>query len=247
MVSKMRKTRVFIDTELYLEKIIPIDDSAAHHLLHVLKLRDGYTVHAFDGNGGFYESKIIIRNKKEISLCPEKHFSEDNESRLNLTLVQGISRGQKMDYTIQKAVELGVKTIVPLLSEFSNVKLDLDRTKKRMTHWKKIIVSACEQCERNILPVILPPSSLDDWVHSDKNTNKIVLHPASENTITCVNSNATDISLICGPEGGLSEKELIVCDQAGYQRISLGPRILRTETAAVAALAICQSHWGDMV
>ncbi|MGK0298854.1 MAG: 16S rRNA (uracil1498-N3)-methyltransferase, partial [Gammaproteobacteria bacterium] len=137
--------------------------------------------------------------------------------------------------------------IIPLLSEFSNVKLDLDRTKKRMAHWKKIIVSACEQCERNILPVILSPSSLEDWVQSDKNQNKIVLHPASENTIATVKSNPTNISLICGPEGGLSQKELIVCDQAGYERISLGPRILRTETAAVAALVVCQTHWGDMV
>jgi len=247
MVSKMRKTRVFIDTNLSLQQIVTIEDKTAHHLLHVLKLRDGYTVHAFDGCGGFYESKIIIRNKKEILLCPERHVSEDNESRLNLTLVQGISRGQKMDYTIQKAVELGVKTIIPLLSEFSNVKLDAERTQKRMAHWKKIIVSACEQSERNLLPEILPPSSLDDWVHADKNQTKIVLHPGSENTIAAVNLNTENISLICGPEGGLSEKELMICDQAGYQRISLGPRILRTETAAVAALVVCQSHCGDMV
>jgi 16S rRNA (uracil1498-N3)-methyltransferase len=246
MVLIMRKTRVYVDTKIILGEVITLEDSAAHHLIHVLKVRVGYTIQAFDGTGGYYQSKVVSRNKRSISLCPEEYVNEENESTLDLTLVQGISRGQKMDYTIQKAVELGVKTVVPLLSEFSNVKLDPERTHKRMGHWQQIIVNACEQCGRNILPILLNPMTLDDWIQVDNNQIKIVLHPGTSQSFSSINSNTTAISLICGSEGGLSDSEVEVCDKSGYQRVSLGPRILRTETAAIVALAICQSTWGDI-
>jgi 16S rRNA (uracil1498-N3)-methyltransferase len=242
----MRKTRVYVDSKLSADEIVTLSKEAAHHLLHVLKHREGDIIHAFDGNGGYFEAEIIHRNKKTVSLRPERYIDDNKESNLNLTLVQGISRGQKMDYTIQKAVELGVRTIIPLMSEFSNVRLDNDRRTKRLNHWRKIIINACEQCGRNLPPVIQPPTSLDAWIKTTTIEEKLVLDPGSGQALASVSPGSSDLALICGPEGGLSESERTLCVDCGCRIVSLGPRILRTETAAVAALVICQSKWGDI-
>ena len=162
MVLAMRKTRVYVESGLSSGEIVTLQQDAAHHLINVLKLHEGELVHVFDGNGGYYQSEIISKDKKTITIRTNTYVNDDIESNLNLTLVQGISRGQKMDYTIQKAVELGVTHIVPLLSEFSNVRLDPERAEKKESHWQKIIINACEQCGRDKVPKVafdLPPFS----------------------------------------------------------------------------------------
>lgn len=242
----MRKTRVYIHKSLILNEPVKLDREATHHLLNVLKIRNGQIIHAFDGSGGYYESELIVENKKSLVILPEKFVKDDRESPLKITLVQALAKGQKMDLIIQKSVEIGVYRIVPLITEFSNVKLDQDRIENRLQHWRKIIVSACEQCGRNVLPEISPPIELDEWIKLDENSTKLILIPVQGRSIDELNNKNGDVTLICGPEGGLSDSEVDICIQAGYQALTLGPRVLRTETAAVAGLVICQSNWGDM-
>lgn len=242
----MRKTRVYVETNLTAGVSVTIGDDSFHHLSHVLKHREGDTIYAFDGNGGYFESTIISKSKRSITLQPEIFVKDNRESGLRLTLAQGVSRGQKMDFTIQKAVELGVYIFVPIMTDRSNVRLDSERSDKRLNHWQKIIISACEQCGRNVLPTILEPVKLEEWVSVDTNSMRLVLEPESGSSFSDLKHEDADISLICGPEGGLSDNELDICTKSGYLAVSLGPRILRTETAAISALAILQSRWGDI-
>ncbi len=242
----MRKTRVYVETNLTAGQAVTISDDSFHHLSHVVKHREGDWIHAFDGNGGYFESIIISKNKRSITIKPDVFVKDNRESDLRLTLAQGISRGQKMDFTIQKAVELGIYIFVPVMTERSNVKLDNERSEKRLKHWQKIIINACEQCGRNVLPTILEPVTLDEWVAVDTNAMKYVLDPLATMSISGVAQQGTEISLICGPEGGLTENEIELSEKSGYSPVSLGPRVLRTETAAISALAIFQSKWGDI-
>ncbi len=242
----MRKTRVYINSNLTSGEIVVVDQETSHHLANVLKIRKGESVNAFDGSGGYFEAEIINQDKKSISILPGKFVDDKREPAIKLTLAQALVRGQKMDYVIQKAVEVGVHRIVPLLMEFCNVKLEADRLKNRMGHWQKIIINACEQCGRNILPEISSPVELSSWVNQDESPLRLALLPDSGLSINNIKGQDGNISLICGPEGGFSEEEVESCNGAGYQALSLGPRILRTETAAVAGLVICQSRWGDM-
>jgi 16S rRNA (uracil1498-N3)-methyltransferase len=151
-----------------------------------------------------------------------------------------------MDYTIQKAVELGVRTIIPLLSDHSNVRLDSSRAEKRLAHWTGIIINACEQCGRNVLPEIRQPAILSEWLATDPDRDRLVLHPGASLSLTSFTPRGRELALICGTEGGLSEKELEICVRSGCHMVSMGPRTLRTETASIAAVAICQSYWGDI-
>lgn len=242
----MRNTRVYIDAVLAVGEVSTIGEAAAHHLIRVLRHREGDRIHAFNGKGGCYETEIVSTEKKSLQIKPIRHIKEDRESPLNLTLAQGISRAQHMDYTIQKAVELGVRAIVPLFTEFTNVSLESDRAGKRMDHWRKITISACEQCGRNLLPVLNEPVVLADWVRADAANLKLVLHPGEYTSAASMRLDKPAVTLLCGPEGGLSETELELAAACGYQRVQLGPRILRTETAAIAAIVQCQSLWGDM-
>jgi 16S rRNA (uracil1498-N3)-methyltransferase len=243
----MRKTRVYIESGLQIGEIVNLNDDSAHHLGRVLKVRTGDFVQAFNGHGGCYDAEIVSVDKKSVSIKPVRFLAENNESPLVLTLAQGISRGQHMDYTVQKAVELGVSKIVPLFTEFSNVRLEGDRTGKRLEHWQKIITSACEQSGRNILPKLDEPALLQDWVNKDMSSLKLLMHPDAEQGLTSLTTGINSITLLCGPEGGLSQKEIEFALACGYQTISLGPRILRTETAAIAAIAVCQALRGDMM
>lgn len=244
--TKIRKTRIYVEPPLSMGEVIVLKDEIAHHLLNVLRRRQGDLVDVFNGHGGYFESEIVNVNKKGVSVRLNRYIKDSSEGELNLTLVQGISRGHKMDYIVQKAVELGVNTISPLLSEFSNVKLEGDRIKKRLLHWQKVIINACEQSGRNIIPRIELPITIDRWVELSPNQDRIVLHPGAPETLASISPKSKNIALICGPEGGLSETELALCVEKGCRMASLGPRILRTETAAITALAVCQSHWGDI-
>jgi len=237
-------TRLFQAIPLSLHITVTLDPSASHHLANVLRTTVGEPVTLFNGEGGEYAGTIHRIDKKQVIVKITEFIEREAESPLQLTLAQGISRGEKMDYTIQKAVELGVKTIVPLITERCNVKLDAQRWQKRLQHWQAIIISACEQSGRNRVPEITPPQPLAEWLPTVTSDVRFVLSPHTKST--AIMADIASITLLVGPEGGLSEKEMVIAKQYHFSSIQLGPRILRTETAAVAAIAAIQSQLGDM-
>jgi len=242
----MRKTRVFIQTSLSIDQQVNVEADTAHYLINVLRVRQGQILYVFNGQGGCFEAEVDKVAKKTVLISLHSFIEDNRQSPLDLTLIQGISRGQHMDYTVQKAVELGVTAIVPVFTEYGNVKLSDERAHKRLEHWQKIIISASEQSGSNILPVLHEPVALLDWVMTDTNALRLVLHPDSNTRLSAIETDSPHISFVCGPEGGLSDQEIDFCQKSGYQKVSLGPRILRTETAALAAIAICQSRFGDV-
>jgi 16S rRNA (uracil1498-N3)-methyltransferase len=227
---------------------IILDNAAAHHLARVLRAQTGDPVTLFNGEGGEYACVIEAIAKKSVTLRINKFNAREAESPLNLCLAQGIARGEKMDYIIQKAVELGVKQIVPLLTERSTVKLAEDRREKRWQHWQSIIISACEQCGRNRLPELLPVQAFHSWLPTAQADQGFVLAPLSASKLHDYQiDKAARVVLLIGPEGGLTEHEINAAQQQQFAALNLGPRILRTETAAVAALTTLQCGFGDMV
>ena len=243
----MRKTRVFIDSVLKTGESLTLDGDTAHYLGRVLKVRQGNPVTVFNGRGGSYQAEITAIDRRTITLSLLQFDVENNESPLRVTLAQGISRGQHMDYTVQKAVELGVTRIVPLFSEYSNVRLEEERARKRYDHWHKIITSACEQSGRNLVPQLDEAQPLSDWVQQDGASLKLIMHPEANDSLAGLLEGITDLTILCGPEGGLSPVEINIALAQGYRKVSMGPRIMRTETAAIAAIAICQAMQGDML
>lgn len=224
-----------------------IPPEAAHHLLHVLRLAKGDAVVIFDGDGHEYDATIQRVSKSGIGVKLGPARSIDRESRLEVTLAQGISSGDRMDYTIQKAVELGVYAIQPLTTERSVVRLDAARAAKRIAHWRSVAIAACEQCGRNRLPEIAPVSTLATWLGSlSTGSLRLTLSPNAPAKLAALDRNDTaPIILLVGPEGGLAPREEHDALTAGFTAVRLGPRVLRTETAAVAALAALQTLWGD--
>lgn len=239
--------RVYQPTPLSLHQEVTLNAEPSHHLARVLRACIGDPVTIFNGLGGEYECEITHIDKRHVTVrvC---HFSpRETESPLNLCLAQGISRGEKMDYTIQKAVELGVKSILPLFTERSTVKLDEERREKRLQHWQSIIISAAEQSGRNQLPTIALPHPFSQGLSTLKNDLCFILSPTATQSLRSHTVPPDQrIVLFIGPEGGFSEKEVAQAEQAGCLPLSLGPRILRTETAAVAAITLLQTHFGDM-
>jgi 16S rRNA (uracil1498-N3)-methyltransferase len=238
----MKHVRLYQNTSLQIDDEITLDKYTSHHLVKVLRFPVGQNFTLFNGDGMDYTSKVLEANKDCVVkvLSKEKNSSE---SKLNLTLAQGIAKGEKMDFLMQKAVELGVNKIVPILSERCVVKLKGDKLTKRQSHWQKIVIGACEQSGRSVVPEVVNPISLDeflDWPVS----NGFVLHHRSEHTLLDVDS-ITEASILIGPEGGLSEAEIAQATDAGYQSLLLGSRVLRTETASLVAIANMQLLWGS--
>jgi 16S rRNA (uracil1498-N3)-methyltransferase len=201
----------------------------------------------FNGDGNEYRAEITRthRNHAWVSILGSQVI--DRESPLTITLCQGISRGERMDYTIQKAVELGVTTIVPVFTERGAVQLKGDRLDKRLKHWQAIVTSTCEQCGRNRVPEVKPPTSFDAWIsRGDKPTLKLTLDPNATRSLQSLGAEQQDMILLTGPEGGLSPREIELSEEHGFMGIRLGPRVLRTETAALTALSIIQNLYGDL-
>jgi len=242
----MRITRIFTDAPLSCNEALELPESASHHVSKVLRMRPDQRINVFNGRGGYYSALITAIGKRSVTIIPLEFFEEERESNLNITLSQGVSRGQHMDFTVQKAVELGVKKIVPLLTEFSNVRLDHERTEKRLAHWRSIIIHACEQSGRTRLPEIASPISFGDWIVGAGPGRKLILAPLAGKPLKKLIPLERDIMLLTGPEGGFSEDELALAARSGHEIVTLGPRVLRTETAAVAALTAIQVLWGDM-
>ena len=237
---------------------ITLPDEVFHHAITVLRMRVGDVCELFDGKGHCATIELIQIDKKSARArwLSTPTLRIDNESALNITLAQCLSSAEKMDWTIEKAVELGVNRIVPIFSTRSQIKLSSERSDKKMAHWQRIIVSACAQSGRNVCPELRAPMSLSQWLGQSTDedatehepTCRLILHPDTQlpHTLSQLAQPATrTIHLLVGPESGFDDKELILAKQAGYQATLLGPRVLRTETAGLATLAAIQALWGD--
>lgn len=226
---------------------LPAD--AAHHAVRVLRLAVGEPVVLFDGLGGEFEARITRIDRGDVSVKTGAHLDVERESPLHIRLVQGLSSGDRMDIALQKAVELGVAAIQPVATERSVVKLKDERAQRRVEHWQNLVISACEQCGRNRLPEVSPLMSLPDWLAqldmpAPDGEARLLLSPAANVTLKAL-SPAPRMTLLIGPEGGLSPGETQLAQSRGFKPVQLGPRILRTETAALAALSAIQALWGD--
>ena len=225
---------------------IELPEPVARHAVRVLRLPPGAAIVLFDGRGGEYPAQIE-RIEKDRAFATLGAWQEvERESRLAVTLVQAVQAGDKMDFTIQKAVELGIAGIVPVDSRRSVIRLSGDRAAKRVAHWQGVAAAACEQCGRNQVPLVAPLEKLENWLArpAHAGTRRLLLAPDARQTLAEL-PPATDVQLLIGAEGGLDPQEVLAATQAGFQAVRLGPRILRTETAGLAALAAMQALWGD--
>jgi len=242
----MSNPRFFVDEALTVPGTLALPEAAAHHAAHVRRLRNGDSVTLFNGRGGEYAARIIAIGKHDVSVSIERHDPVERESPLSVTLVQALSSGERMDLTIQKAVELGVSRIVPVESERSVVRLKGERAEKRVAHWQQVVISACEQCGRNRIPEVRMISPLAVWLAAEEtDAQRWLLLPGADVVLRDLPRPQKAIELLVGPEGGLTDAEIDAAQRAGYQPVRLGPRVLRTETAAPALLAAIQALWGD--
>lgn len=238
----MRLSRFFIDAPLSLgEHELP--EAQAHYIGRVLRMAEGDAVQVFDGSGQEFRGSLAHVGKKSVRVQLDEQFAGQAESALRIHLGQGLSRGERMDWAIQKATELGVSEITPIVTERCEVRLKDERADKRLQHWRQVAISACEQCGRSTVPVIHPPTLLADWLKLADAELKLVLHPVAEPLVS--HSKPSTLAFLIGPEGGLSDAEVEQARNAGYHAARLGPRVLRTETAPVVALAVAQQLWGD--
>lgn len=228
---------------------VDLPENAARHAARVLRLRAGDGLVLFNGTGGEYTASIVAVERDRVSVEVQAWHDIECEAPIQLTLVQALQSGEKMDITVQKAVELGVARIVPVRSRRSVVKLDGERAVKRLEHWRGVVESACEQCGRNRVPEVEALENLDRWLARPvaPEVLRLILVPGAERTLGLLVPPARggQVELLIGAEGGLAPDEIEMAEKAGYVGIRLGPRILRTETAGLAALAAMQCLWGD--
>ena len=243
----MSPTRLYSPIPLQPHSQLTLDSGQARYLTRALRLRLGDTLTLFDGSGGEYDAKIVRVGKNDVDVETGAFLDRSAESNLAIRLVQGISKGDRMDTVVQKATELGVQRITPILSEYSVVRLDDGKASKRRDHWQKIAQSACEQCGRNVVPIIDEVISMNTWYDKSQSgfSTRVVLAPDAPATLSSVARPGTELTLLIGPEGGFSSTEQERAISTGFEPVSLGPRILRTETAAIAAIATAQALWGD--
>ena len=225
-----------------------LGEKAARYLGRVLRLRAGDTVHVFNGDDGEWSATIGRIARDRVTFLVQVATDNSAESPLKIHLVQGISRGERMDFVVQKATELGVERITPVLTDHGVVKLDPTRAEKRRLHWRGVAESACEQSGRVCPPRVDAPLPLNDWFGATRTAGytDLILAPGTGPSLADAGAPAAGLCLLIGPEGGFSEREYDDAQLAGFEAVTLGPRILRTETAAVAALAIAQGLWGDL-
>lgn len=242
----MRISRIYTSQPLHPESPVCLDEKATHYLSRVLKLRPGSPLVVFNGDGFDYSAVITAIGRHETELGVSTRLPAAKEPRLRITLVQAISRGERMDYCLQKATELGVAAVQLLVTERVEVRLDEKRADKRMAHWQGVVTAACEQSGRAVIPRLLPPVSLADWIGDSPDALKLVLDPDSGHSLSMTDPGQRAVALLVGPEGGLSAAELQALDQAGVVAVRFGPRILRTETAGPAAIAVLLSKSGDL-
>ena len=241
----MRLTRVYVDDDLAAGGKLTVEGSAGNHIARVLRLRVGDEVTVFNGRGGEYSAAIEDIRRDTVLVSVREHRDEGRESPFNLTLAQGISRGERMDWVVQKATELGVSRIIPVFTERSVVQLDEKQAQKKLQHWRGIAVAACEQCGRNVVPAIDTPVGVHEFLAKALTGTALLLSPGATQGIADVRAE-TGATVLIGPEGGLAQVEQDAALRAGFTAVRMGPRVLRTETAAVCALTLLQQKFGDL-
>jgi 16S rRNA (uracil1498-N3)-methyltransferase len=239
----MRISRIFCVQKLEPGKEIELGEAVCRYVTQVLRLRQHQTLVLFDGSGCDFEAELLRCDRRGCKVRIRHLISREQRARLQLHLGIGISRGERMDVAIQKSVELGINAITPLFTERSMVRLKPGRLDKRMTHWQGVITSACEQSGRSLLPILNPPSRLADWL--GEHPGGLMLYHKAGPTLATVPAPGDKLNLLIGPEGGLSESERSQAILSDFAPVRLGPRVLRTETAPIAALAAIQILWGD--
>lgn len=243
----MRVPRIFLPYQLVIGQSVELSEHAFNHAIKVLRLKQGAKLILFDGKGAEFSASVEIINKKKASVIIIEAIHPTPESNLAIHLGLGISKGERMDFAIQKAVELGVTEITPLFTEHCVVNLNEKRIQKRLLHWQGIIISACEQSGRSVLPIINTPKALIKWAESINNMC-LIFDPVATTSLKEIKPENHCMSLIIGPEGGLSSKEILELDKKeNIHTVKFGSRILRTETAAVAAITAIQILWGDLL
>lgn len=242
----MRIPRIYHPEPLATNAEIALSEDAANHVGRVLRMSTGQTLQLFDGSNQVFNAEITQVNKRNVLVHVSAGQIEDRESPLDLHLGQVISRGEKMEFTIQKSIELGVNTITPLFSERCGVKLDGERLEKKLQQWQKIAIAACEQCGRNRIPEIRAAMPLRTWCAEQDGSLKLNLHPRASQSINTLPLPVDHVRLLIGPEGGLSTEEITMTTGYGFTDILLGPRVLRTETTALTAITALQVRFGDL-
>jgi 16S rRNA (uracil1498-N3)-methyltransferase len=241
----MRTPRFYEPQTLTVATEISLSDDAIQHI-RVLRLKAGAKIILFNGLGGQYCATLTEVQKRTCSAHIDSFLETDNESPLHLHLGQVISRGDRMEFVIQKAVELGVNEITPLTSERCGVKINAERMLKKQQQWQKIAIAACEQSGRNIVPTIHNTQPLQAWCESADKATKLTLHPRAKYSINTLPDDIDNIRLLIGPEGGLTDEEVRLTETLNFTETLLGPRILRTETAALTAITALQCRFGDL-
>jgi 16S rRNA (uracil1498-N3)-methyltransferase len=236
--------RFYLDAPLRAGSVCTLSEDAAHHAIHVLRLREGDEVTLFNGRGGEFAARIASIQRLRIAIDLLQHRPIERESPLRVTLVQGVSAGERMDSTVRKAVELGVASVQPVLAKRSVARPKAERADSRRAHWQKVVIAACEQCGRNRIPEVHPLIEVTDYRPGDAGM-KILLSPLAELPLSKMSFQGSEFILAAGPEAGFNADEEAALAGIGFVPASLGPRVLRTETAAVAALAALSALRGD--
>lgn len=243
----MRIPRIYVDLPLAEQSTFDLPDSSFQHCCKVLRLKENHPIIAFNGQGGQYHAQLVNVEKRSAQFTVSRFEALHNESPLQVTIGQTISRGERMDYAIQKAVESGVYKIQPLFSERCEVRLNDARLEKRVQHWQQVAISAAEQCGRGTVPEVCAPLQLHDWVKKCNDMLKLTLHHHSARPLSQFNCPENNkLALLVGPEGGLTEDEVEQAKAHDFNAIALGPRVLRTETAPIVALTALNLLWGDL-
>lgn len=240
----MRIPRFYEDQPLAAEHTVDLSDAVVQHVCRALRMRVGDPIILFNGDGNEYLAQLETVEKRRASVRIQDVTQPAVESPLHIRIGQSLSRGERMDYAVQKATEMGMQQMFPLFSERCEVKLNTERQDKRIRHWQQVAISACEQSGRCAVPTINAPQTLEQWVAQEDAELKLVLH---HHTATPLGDfpPPQSVALLVGPEGGLTEKEVELARDHGFQPVAFGPRVMRTETAPVAALALLQHLWGD--
>lgn len=243
----MRVPRIYHPELLDGQRRCVLSEEAANHVGRVLRMNQGDPLILFDGSNHIFHAEISQISKKQIDVAILSSELDNRESNLPIHLGQVISRGDRMEFTIQKSVELGVSTITPLWSARCGVKLEAERQDKKLQQWQKIAIAACEQCGRNVIPEIRPIMKLEEWCKEQDGMLKLNLHPRAQYTLKSLSKiPLAGVRLLIGSEGGLSPEEIAMTEQQGFTEVLLGKRVLRTETASLATISVLQALYGDL-
>lgn len=242
----MRISRVYLDRRLKTGHSIALPRDRSHYVINVLRIKKGDAIKLFNNTGYDFDARLVDITKKSARFKILGSSKNDLEPDLKITLALALSRGAQMDYALRKAVELGVDEIVPLITEFTAVRLEPSRLSNKLSHWKKIIISAAEQCGRSKLANLSAPVDFKVWIKKDLVTTRLIMRPQGDTPMQSIEINDNKICLIIGPEGGFSQAEIKFAERNNFRSVSLGPRVLRVETAVVSSLSLIQYCWGDL-